>query len=65
MDWIIRVDTRTGNVRKERATSEELGWGGRLLVAKVLLREVPPTCEPLGRHNKLLFACGLLADAPI
>lgn len=65
MDWIIRVDTRTGNIRKDRATQEELGWGGRLLVAKVLLREVPPVCEPLGRHNKLLFACGLLADAPI
>lgn len=65
MDWIIRVDTRTGNIRKDRATPEELGWGGRLLVAKVLLREVPPVCEPLGRHNKLLFACGLLADAPI
>ena len=65
MEWIVRVDTKTGLVRKEKATAEEMGWGGRLLIAKILLREVPPTCEPLGRHNKLIFSSGLLADTPV
>lgn len=65
MEWFVRVNTRTGEVAKQKATAEEIGWGGRLLIAKLLLREVPPTCEPLGRHNKLIFSCGLLADTPI
>jgi aldehyde:ferredoxin oxidoreductase len=47
------------------ATEEEMRWGGRSLIAHVLLREVPPTCEPLGRRNKLIFASGLLADTAV
>ena len=34
--------------------------GGRGLLARILLDEVPPTCEPLGPANKLIFAPGLL-----
>ena len=34
--------------------------GGRGLLARILLDEVPPTCEPLGPLNKLVFAPGLL-----
>jgi len=40
-------------------------WGGRLLIAKILLNGVPATCEPLGRHNKLIFAGGLLSDTNV
>jgi aldehyde:ferredoxin oxidoreductase len=65
MKWIIRVNTRTGKIAKQEATSEELRWGGRLLVAKLLLREVPPTCDPLGRRNKLIITPGLLGDTPV
>ena len=39
------------------------GWeklGGRGLLARIMLDEVPPTCEPLGPRNKLIFAPGLL-----
>jgi aldehyde:ferredoxin oxidoreductase len=39
--------------------------GGRALIAKVLLEEVPPTCDPLGPRNKLIFAPGLLAGAGV
>ncbi|NWF93830.1 MAG: aldehyde ferredoxin oxidoreductase [Syntrophaceae bacterium] len=62
MKWIIRVNTRTGKITKQEASAEERRWGGRLLVSKFLLREVPPTCDPLGRHNKLIIAPGLLGD---
>lgn len=65
MEWIIRVNTRTREVTRQKATDEQMGWGGRLLIAKMLLAEVPPTAEPLGRRNKLLFSSGLLADTPV
>jgi aldehyde:ferredoxin oxidoreductase len=62
MEWIIRVSTRTGKITKVKASQEEMHWGGRLLISKFLLREVPPTCDPLGRFNKLIIAPGLLGD---
>lgn len=53
------------NVEEQSLSREPVppGWarlGGRGLLARVLLDEVPPTCEPLGADNKLLFAPGLL-----
>jgi aldehyde:ferredoxin oxidoreductase len=65
MKWIIRVNTRRGEILKQEATAEEMRWGGRLLIAKFLLREVPPACDPLGRHNKLIITPGLLGDTPV
>jgi aldehyde:ferredoxin oxidoreductase len=62
MEWIIRVNTRTGNILKQQATGEEMRWGGRFLISKFLLREVPPMADPLGRFNKLIIAPGLLGD---
>jgi aldehyde:ferredoxin oxidoreductase len=65
MEWIIRVNTRTGKISREKTSPEEIHWGGRLLVSKVLLREVPPACDPLGRYNKLIIAPGLLGDTTV
>jgi aldehyde:ferredoxin oxidoreductase len=65
MKWIIRVNTRSGGIIKQEASPEETRWGGRLLVSKFLLREVPPACDPLGRYNKLIIAPGLLGDTSI
>jgi aldehyde:ferredoxin oxidoreductase len=62
MKWIIRVNTRTGDIVRQEATEEEMHWGGRLLISKFLIREVPPSCDPLGRYNKLIIAPGLLGD---
>jgi len=62
MRWIIRVNTRSGEITKQEASEEEKRWGGRLLIAKFLLREVVATCDPLGRLNKLVIAPGLLGD---
>jgi len=42
----------------------EYEWlGGRGLTARILNREVSPTCHPLGKHNKIIFAPGLLAGS--
>jgi aldehyde:ferredoxin oxidoreductase len=65
MESIVRVNTKTGKTNKEKASEEETHWGGRLLVSKFLLREVPPVCDPLGRYNKLIIAPGLLGDTTV
>ena len=62
MKWVIRVNSRTGKISKQEASQEEMRWGGRLLISKFLLREVPPTCDPLGGFNKFIVAPGLLGD---
>lgn len=57
---IWRVNCRTKSV-SERAVPEN--WeklGGRGLIARILLDEVNPHCEPLGPLNKLIFTPGLL-----
>lgn len=39
--------------------------GGRALIAKLLLEEIPPACDALGPHNKLIFTPGLLGGAGV
>ncbi len=65
MNAVIRVNTRTRKVTSHPVTGEEARWGGRSFIAHLLLREVPPTCEPTGRRNKLIVASGLLADTGV
>ena len=53
------------NVARKEMTTEPVpqGWqrlGGRGLIPRILLDEVPPLCDPLGPFNKLLFTPGLL-----
>jgi aldehyde:ferredoxin oxidoreductase len=53
------------DVAKREVTTEPVpsGWerlGGRGLIPRALLDEVPPTCDPLGPPNKLIWAPGLL-----
>jgi len=56
--WRVNVKTQTLNLEPVPETWERLG--GRGLIARILLDEVPPECEPLGPKNKLLFCPGLL-----
>lgn len=60
MDKIIRVNTRTKEITYEIAPEQYLKTGGRGLIAKIMLNEVNPQCDPLGRENKLIIANGLL-----
>jgi aldehyde:ferredoxin oxidoreductase len=62
MKRIIRVNTRTGEIREETPSEQQRKWGGRHFIAKTLLTEVPPTCEAVGRYNKLIISLGLLSD---
>jgi aldehyde:ferredoxin oxidoreductase len=57
---VWRVNMRTKSFQREPVPA---GWeklGGRGLLARILLDEVNPTCDPLGPNNKLIFAPGLL-----
>lgn len=61
MQKIIRINTSAKTVTERLLFPEELLLGGRGLTSQFLLDEVPPTCNPLGPHNKLIFAGGPLA----
>ena len=57
---VWRVNVRTRTCTREPVPEGWLRLGGRALVARILVDEVPATCEPLGPYNKLLFCPGLL-----
>jgi aldehyde:ferredoxin oxidoreductase len=62
---ILRVDMDRLEARWESVPPEYDRLGGRALIAGMLLAEVPPTCEPLGPDNKLIFAPGLLGGTSL
>lgn len=57
---IWRVNMREKSFRREPVPASWERLGGRGLLARILLDEVDPTCDPLGPRNKLIFAPGLL-----
>ena len=60
---MLRIDMKETQVRWEPVPKEYEQLGGRALIAKLLLNEVPPACDALGPHNKLIFTPGLLGGA--
>jgi aldehyde:ferredoxin oxidoreductase len=58
---ILRVDMKKRSAVYEPLPHEWLLIGGRGLIARIMNREVPPDCDPLGGRNKLIFAAGPLA----
>jgi aldehyde:ferredoxin oxidoreductase len=57
---VWRVNCKEKSFRKEEVPQSWERLGGRGLIARILVDEVPPKCEPLGPYNKLIFAPGLL-----
>lgn len=57
---VWRINMETMSIKQEPVPDAWVHLGGRGLIARILLDEVPPTCEPLGGLNKLIFAPGLL-----
>ncbi len=62
---ILRVNMTDKTTRIEDAPKSYLEKGGRGLIAQILLDEVNPTCEPLGKNNKLIFATGFLTGTMV
>ena len=61
MNELLRVNVSDKSATRTPVPEAYLPLGGRALIARILLDEVKATCEPLGPHNKLIFAAGLLA----
>src|SRR5512143_1124064 len=57
---VWRVNVRKQGFAKEPVPESWRRLGGRGLLARILLGEVDPRCDPLGPDNKLIFAPGLL-----
>ena len=57
---VLRANLETSTVHYEDVSESWQRYGGRALTARFLLDEVPPTCDPLGPYNKLIWAPGLL-----
>lgn len=62
---ILRVNMTHLTTTWEPVPEKYEQFGGRGLIAKVLLEEVPPLCEPLGPDNKLILAPGLMGGTSL
>ena len=63
-DKIFRVNMSDLSAKVEAVPEGWMGLGGRGLTSTIVAAEVIPTCNPLGKHNKLVFAPGLLSGTP-
>src|SRR5437867_9418191 len=63
----LRVDltTRTTSVEEMEEATFRRNPGGRAMIARYLLREVPQNVDPLGPDNVLVFAMGVLTGTPL
>ena len=64
MDKIFRINMSNLSTSVEDCPADWAGHGGRGLTSTIVAAEVPPTCDPLGPNNKLVFAPGLLTGTP-
>jgi len=61
----LRVDMTHKSITTEEVPHDYIGLGGRGLTSILIDAEVPPTCDPLGPENKLIFAPGLLSGTKL
>jgi len=61
----MRVDMSRKTIRLQEVPQPYLGLGGRGLTSMMINAEVPPTCDPLGPENKLIFAPGILGGTSL
>ena len=62
---LLRVNMKQLQTSWEPVSAVYEHLGGRALIAKLLLDEIPATCDALGPHNKLIFTPGLLGGAGV
>ncbi|MBW1819879.1 MAG: aldehyde ferredoxin oxidoreductase [Deltaproteobacteria bacterium] len=61
----LRIDMTEKTIAVEDVPSAYQGLGGRGLTSIFINTEVPPTCDPLGPENKLVFAPGILTGTSL
>ena len=57
---ILRVNMTNLESQFEDLPADYAALGGRGMTSTIVAKEVPPTCNPLGIHNKLVFAPGIV-----
>ena len=62
---ILRVDLSSITTLTQPVPEAYAQYGGRAFIARLLLDEMDPGCDPLGPKNLLIFAPGLLAGLPL
>ncbi|MFT5701924.1 MAG: aldehyde:ferredoxin oxidoreductase [Desulforhopalus sp.] len=62
---ILRINTVTGEAKKESGDTKEFLLGGRTLSSYLVSEEIPAACEPLGKKNKLFFCNGALSGTTV
>ncbi len=58
---ILRVDMQNEKITFEDLPEEWKVLGGSALIAKIMMKEVPPDTDPLGPENRFIVAAGPLA----
>jgi aldehyde:ferredoxin oxidoreductase len=62
---LVKVNMTDRSVAIQDMPPEYAELGGRGLTSIMINREVPPTCDPLGPQNKLIFAVGYLTGTKL
>jgi aldehyde:ferredoxin oxidoreductase len=65
MAKILRINLSALSASAEEVPEAYRKFGGRGLTSCIVDHEVPPTCDPLGVENKLIFAPGILAGTTV
>lgn len=58
--WFLRINMTDQTYSVEEAPEAYRLLGGRGVTSSLVADEVPPLCHPLGPHNKLVFAPGIV-----
>jgi aldehyde:ferredoxin oxidoreductase len=63
---LVRINTNTDQIKYQEIDKDSpyFLFGARGLTSKIVLEEVPPKGDPLGKNNKLIVSNGLLTGSP-
>lgn len=61
----LRINTVTGETKKETDDSGKFLLGGRTLSSHLVSEEIPAECDPFGKSNKLFFCNGALSGTTV
>ena len=65
MQEILRINMKTLSFTKEKIKENYRMLSGSALISQIMIDEVDPLCDPLGRKNKLIYAPGILAGSSV
>jgi len=61
VERIVEIELGTGKAAETEVPEPYKNLSGRGLISAMLLDEIDPACDPLGKENMLIFTPGLLA----